>query len=483
MMANNAPPAGPDQPPPPPINPTFSRALLQAQVEKFPTKGKSRTPTTVKSIMSGVTCSYAHVMGIEKTNTFDDLTCITLDNLKKVSKSLKLQPLYAECANGSCTKPVKNPRRYLEDCRNVLFAAQKYLSTLDGDYSGLIKTLQQNYLGFNKECDRLKDAEDLRKAERRMTEHEAANWINWNDLKNMVTSAYLYIENALNGLNDDINERKIPEVKKLQSALMVAMYTLLPPVRNNYPGLRFVEVAGAFDESSGQSLEEYLTTVEAEFDQLKTLKCPNYVLVPKDGAPMELVINRFKSDRRTKNKDYDPTTDYVLDHEHTVRIKLADDAILQKYGFDPKRIGDYLRRYRAMGLFANRNPDELIFYDVNQRKAGSPAPRVKAIGPEGTKSRLLRFTGKLNAMAQTAANAQNESYSGAEQAKLACKMFRTTFVTWFNEQDPTAEERVYIAKCMMHSATTALNNYTKRPAGSKRRSSFDDGPARKRSAA
>ena len=67
-----------------------------------------------------------------------------------------------------------------------------------------------------------------------MTEHETANWINWNDLKNMVTSAYLYIENALNGQNDDINERRIPEVKRLQSALMVAMYTLLPPVRNNY---------------------------------------------------------------------------------------------------------------------------------------------------------------------------------------------------------------------------------------------------------
>jgi hypothetical protein len=62
-------------------------------------------------------------------------------------------------------------------------------------------------------------------------------------------------------------------------------------------------------------------------------------------------------------------------------------------------------------------------------------------------------------------------------------MFRTTFVTWFNEQDPTAEERVYVAKRMMHSATTALNNYTKRSAGSKHRNSFDDGPARKRSAA
>jgi hypothetical protein len=183
-MTTNIPLAGPNQPPPPPMpppNPTFSRPLLQAQVEKFPTKGKCRTPTTVKSIMSGITCCYAHVRGTEKTNDFGDLTWITLENLKKVSNSTKLQPLYAECANGSCTKPVKNPRRYLEDCRNVLFAAQKYLSTLDGDYGGLIKTLQQNYLGFNQECDRLKDAEDLRKAERRMTEHEAANWINWND--------------------------------------------------------------------------------------------------------------------------------------------------------------------------------------------------------------------------------------------------------------------------------------------------------------
>eukprot|EP01047_Picozoa_sp_COSAG01_P044040 COSAG01_NODE_3952_length_5500_cov_202.781337_6_plen_175_part_00 len=158
-------------------------------------------------------------------------------------------------------------------------------------------------------------------------------------------------------------------------------------------------------------------------------------------------------------------------------------CLLQKFGFEPKRVGDYLRRYRAMGLFANRNPDNLIFYDVNQRRKGSPAPLVKAISPEGTKSRLLRFTDKLNKLAQEAANKQGDTYSGAEQAKLACKMFRTTFVTWFNEQDPTAEERVYVAKCMMHSATTALNNYTKRPAGSKRHNSFDDGPTRSKRAA
>jgi hypothetical protein len=45
------------------------------------------------------------------------------------------------------------------------------------------------------------------------------------------------------------------------------------------------------------------------------------------------------------------------------------------------------------------------------------------------------------------------------------------------------ERWVSSAKRMMHSATTALNNYTKRSAGSKHRNSFDDGPARKRSAA
>jgi hypothetical protein len=464
-------------------NPVFLRGLLTAQVARYPTKGKCRTPTTVKSIMSGITCCYAHVFGVEKTQNFGDLTWITFGNLKRVSKSVKLQPLYAECANDSCSKPVKNPRRYLEDCRNVLFAAQKYLKTLDGDHEAHIKVLLANYLSFNAECNRLKDAEDLRKAERRMTEHEASNWINWNDLKTIVLSAYLYIENALDGQNDEINERKIPEVKKLQSALMVAMYTLLPPVRNNYAGLRFVEVAGAYDESSGQTVVEYLTALEAEFEGSQRLQCPNYILVPQDGAPMELIINRFKSDRRTKSKDYDPTTDFVLNHENTVRIKLTDDAILEKYGFDPKRIGDYLRRYRKLGLFANRNPNQLVFYDVNQRKTGSPAPRVKAISPEGTKSRLLRFTGKLNALSQRAANQQGDVYGGADQAKLACKMFRTTFLTWFNEQNPTAEERIYVAKKMMHSATTALNNYTKRPAGSKRRNSFEDGSAQKRAAA
>ena len=64
-----------------------------------------------------------------------------------------------------------------------------------------------------------------------------------------------------------INERIIPTVKELQSALLASFYALLPPVRNNYDGLRFVEHDGAYDASSDLSFEEYLDGTAKERDR------------------------------------------------------------------------------------------------------------------------------------------------------------------------------------------------------------------------
>ena len=86
----------------------------------------------------------------------------------------------------------------------------------------------------------------------------------------------------------------------------------------------------------------------------------------------------------------------------------------------------------------------------------------------------------MNNIAQTAASAVGEQCGGAPEAKIATKMFRKLFLTWFHEQDPTNEERIYIAKNMGHSAATALKNYTK---DKKRSLPTDEGPAPKRAAA
>ena len=49
-----------------------------------------------------------------------------------------------------------------------------------------------------------------------------------------------YVEAALAGKNDDLNEHSILETKKLQTYIAFLLYTMIPPVRNNYSQLRYV---------------------------------------------------------------------------------------------------------------------------------------------------------------------------------------------------------------------------------------------------
>jgi hypothetical protein len=63
---------------------------------------------------------------------------------------------------------------------------------------------------------------------------------------------------------------------------------------------------------------------------------------------------------------------------------------------------------------------------------------------------------------------------GATQpgARIACQLFRTIFDTWLNTQEPTAIDRLYIAKLMCHECSTQMITYTKNSkAGHKRRHS------------
>ena len=126
-----------------------------------------------------------------------------------------------------------------------------------------------------------------------------------------------YVEEALAGQNDDLNEHSILETKKLQTYIAFLLYMMIPHVRNNYSQLRFVS-------------ESKTSKLRVELSQ-----CPNYILVP-DKGPMTIVLNRYKNDQRTSADDYDSKEfDFQLDHSGTRRLLLEDNEILQKYGFDP----------------------------------------------------------------------------------------------------------------------------------------------------
>ena len=463
----------------------LSRSQLEGVLLAHPAKKRPLAPKTIKTMMSNLTICYAHINGDSesKPNNFGDLTYLTLNALKHTkSKSTKYKALYKECCNETQTKILQSPKNLIDSCRSVLYSVTQHLRTLDNadEFKTLIDKYTEALTALHTEFMRLQEENELRQLTRARTAREEKSWVDWDALCTRMLATNVFIERALAGENDDINERRIPAVKELQSALLAAFYVMLPPVRNNYDGLRFVEYDGAYDASSGLSFDEYLDVTAKEHETMTRQKSPNYILAPKDG-PLVLVLNKFKTDERTSAEHYNRDLDFILDHDKQIRIVLDSNPVMEKFGFDPKRLGGYLRKYRDLKLFANRNPDELLFYDVEQRRPGvTPPPAVKRITEEATKSRLLRFTGKMNNIAQTAASAVGEQCGGAPEAKIATKMFRKLFLTWFHEQDPTNEERIYIAKGMGHSAATALKNYTK---DKKRSLPTDEGPAPKRVAA
>ena len=104
------------------------------------------------------------------------------------------------------------------------------------------------------------------------------------------------------------------ELKKMQWAMQFCLYMLIPPVRNNYAGLRFV------------------TPAQETEDELTASNSPNYILVKGDGS-MELVFNKYKIDGRSAAVDYDPMVDFRLDGPTTRRLPL--DLYKNHQLFDP----------------------------------------------------------------------------------------------------------------------------------------------------
>ena len=104
------------------------------------------------------------------------------------------------------------------------------------------------------------------------------------------------------------------------------MQTMIPPMRNNLAGLRFI----APQQENIQTLRESGS--------------PNYIVVNDDNT-MEIVINKYKTDDRSSALDYDPDDDFVVNTAATKRFPLVANATLSKFGFDPVKLGALLMNY------------------------------------------------------------------------------------------------------------------------------------------
>ena len=134
--------------------------------------------------------------------------------------------------------------------------------------------------------------------------------------------------------------------------------------------------------------------------------------------------------------------------------------VLEKYGFDPVRLGKILRLYQKWlrAVLGQRNPKQFLFFNAKKGQAVTP------LKSEGLKSRLQEATDKVVGK------------------KLGAQMMRPLFLTWFDTKGPTMDDREVVAETMMHSVATQMGNYTKK-AGARKRLGDDlvqDGAGRKR---
>ncbi len=97
------------------------------------------------------------------------------------------------------------------------------------------------------------------------------NWIDWPDLQNHIVPLVQEALTVLGGPDVSALANDPGRLKQYQTNVLLALHTLVPPVRNDFEGLRFV---GA----------------DPDADELRSNGSPNYIEVANDGS-MELVLS------------------------------------------------------------------------------------------------------------------------------------------------------------------------------------------------
>jgi hypothetical protein len=437
------------------VNPnvTFSKATLQDILARYTVKHESSTSTTnktqqsVRTTLSALSQAYARIHGERPGEDYGDLLWLTLDNLKQPSKYAKARPLFEGFAHPQATPAMSIPvevttlRKNLENFRSTLYSAAQHLKTLnlsDADRKSLTKKYNDAYVEFGELSGTLMSDELDKAKTHQPSRRQQSKWVPWTDITRLTKSVLEYLEGILASPPATMG---VMENKKMQRALQLVLYVLIPPLRNNYTNLRLI------------------TPDQETLDILKESNSPNYIVVDQGGF-VTLVINKFKTDARSAEVDYDPTTDFRINHTKTQRFELSrPQPILTKFGFEPRRLADILLEYHNLQvtLLGDRNPHKLFFCEIP--KEGP----VRPVSGDGMSTRLARVTERLTGL------------GGGTAVPLGAQMLRTIFVTWFDGKRPTAAEREEISKWMMHSPGTQIATYTK-----SKRTLTGDGAKKKR---
>jgi hypothetical protein len=395
---------------------------------------RPRGEEAVRTIMSAVTTHYRRVHG-EDSGSLGDLTWITADSFDEPSLSSTTQPVREGRAHPDARGTAKRSmepsgqRRLADNLRSVLMSAAAHINASPDvqadEKKSLLSAWDVEYRGLTDITVRLERDEHRRILSGQLSKRQLENWIHWDDFRSILAPLVQEATTVFGGPDVAALRTEPARFKALQTNVQLAMHALLPPVRNDFAGIRFVE--GSPDVAD-----------------LRESGSPNYVEVAADGS-MELVINAYKTDGHTAADDYDPAAgDFVLGLDTTLRIPLVANDTLSKYGFAPEVLGTLLGLYRraVRTIFGDRNEKEYLFFNFNDRDVVVPI-KADALGK--------RVGRRLKAL------------TGGKQPRS--QLFRTMFCTWFlNDADPrpNAQERELMAKMMMHSEERQLCNYNKR---------------------
>jgi hypothetical protein len=417
----------------------LSTAELRTIVRAHPGRKRDgsvrhRGEEAVRTIMSAVTTHFRRVHGFD-SGSLGDLTWITADTFDQMSASPVTQPVKHgnehPDARGAATRGMlpTGQRRLADNLRSVLMSTAAHLQTLpdisESEKTRLLAAWDREYRALTNIAAKLERAEHLRVLSGQLSDRQLASWMHWDEFQALVAPLAQEAIAAF-GAADVAALRDSPaRFKTLQTSVLLAIYTLLPPVRNDFAGLRFVD---------GQPTEQ----------QLRDTQSPNYIQVAPDGS-MEIVINAFKTDGHTSADTYDPAQgDFVLGLDTTLRIPLSPNATLSKFRFQPEVLGNLLGLYRRAlsTVFGDRNQHEYLFFNFEKQGVVTPV-KSDALGK--------RVGRRIKAL------------TGDKQPRT--QLFRTMFCTWFLNDatpKPTAAERTLIAEMMMHSEERQLCNYNKR---------------------
>jgi hypothetical protein len=435
---------------------TLSDSIARYSVKSNPasTSTNNNVPRTVVTTTSAIVSAYRRVHGVNPPDgNLGDLSWLTLRAVKGPNLSSKDRPLFAGQQNDGASTVLEpgTVRKLLENYKTALYAISKHIGTV-GLPADDKKRLQLSYKKardeFHEANDEYISAERTRTKERKPSRRQQEKNVPWQTIKDSTDPILGYIEAALAVDEDDLLDVTPAEIRQVQRGVHLAMYTLIPPLRNVFENTRFI------GPRVGNKAE------------LESTQSPNYLLI--SPSVCQLVINRTKNDGRSNADSYDPDVDFAFDHERTLRLDLmlpsapangdSEDTVrrkmdqantihvLEKYGFDPVRLGKILRLYQKWlrAVLGERNPKQFLFFNAKKGQAVTP------LKSEGLKSRLQEATDKVVGK------------------KLGAQMMRPLFLTWFDTKGPSMDDREVVAEAMMHSVATQMGNYTKKTGARKR---------------